>query len=129
MIRSCKHCGTYHDVKFNCGKKPVRQKKSTPAEQFRRKWAWKKKSIQIRERDKGMCQVCIRNLYHTQQQYTFENIDVHHIIKLEVDITRGLDDDNLISVCRYHHTLADAYTIPIKELHEIAAEQERKNTF
>lgn len=85
--------------------------------------------MEIRARDKGMCQVCIRNLYNTQQQYTFDNIDTHHIIKLEVDISKGLDNDNLISVCRYHHKLADDYQIPIEELQGIAKEQELKSVY
>ena len=32
---------------------------------------------------------------------------VHHIVKLSIDFDKKLDDDNLISLCRYHHELAD----------------------
>jgi 5-methylcytosine-specific restriction endonuclease McrA len=129
MKRSCKHCGTYHEVKFDCGRKPSRQKKLNAADKFRKTNAWRKKSLEIRQRDKSLCQVCIRQLYNTTLQYNFETIEVHHIIKLEVDMSKKLDNEWLLSMCKYHHTMADDYQIPMDELHEIAMEQEKKNNY
>lgn len=129
MKKSCKYCGRYHDVKFDCGHKPIRYKKLNNADKFRKTNAWRKKSLEIRSRDKGLCQLCLRNLYNTTQQYTFDTLEVHHIIKLEVDMARSLDNDWLLSLCKYHHTMADNYEIPQSELHEIAKLQEKQNNF
>jgi 5-methylcytosine-specific restriction protein A len=83
--------------------------------------------VEVRKRDRGLCQVCIRNLYNTQQQYTFDTIEVHHIVPLHEDITRGLDDDNLLTLCKYHHYMADAGDIPRDVQHDIAKQQEDIN--
>ena len=129
MIRSCKWCGRYHDVKFDCGKKPSRVKNLNNADKFRNTRTWRNKSVEIRQRDKALCQICIRKLYDTTIQYNFSTIEVHHIVKLEVDQSRGLDNFNLISVCKMHHVMADAYQIPMNELHDIAREQEEMNNY
>lgn len=73
-----------------------------------------------------MCQICIRKLYNTQQQYNFTHIEVHHIVPIHEDWDRRLDDDNLISLCAYHHKMADSGQIPRDELLAIAEEQEKR---
>jgi predicted restriction endonuclease len=83
--------------------------------------------VEIRERDKGLCQLCIRKLYNTQQQYTFETIEVHHIVPLHEDKSYGLDNEWLLSLCKYHHYMADDEGIPRDVLHLIAIEQEKAN--
>lgn len=129
MKVSCKYCGRYHEVTFDCGQKPTRQKKLNAADKFRKTNAWRKKSIEVRQRDKGLCQLCIRQLYNTILQYNFDTLEVHHIVKLEVDMSKRLDNNWLLSLCKYHHTMADNYEIPMDELHEITLEQEKKNNF
>ena len=54
----------------------------------------------------------------------WEGISVHHIDPLEEAPERGLDPYNLISLCRYHHELAEKNEISRQELREIAAAQE-----
>lgn len=84
----------------------------TNADKFRKTYKWHKKSVDIRERDKNLCRCCIANIYNTQTQYNFDKLEVHHITPLEEDISKGLDDDNLITLCCYHHKLADSNVIP-----------------
>jgi 5-methylcytosine-specific restriction protein A len=128
MLKSCSYCGGIHPTTYQCPKKPNRRKFNlSGADKFRNTTRWRKKSVEVRKRDKGLCQVCIRNLYNTQQQYTFDTIEVHHIVPLHEDITRGLDDDNLLSICKYHHYMADAGDIPRDIQHDIAKEQEYNN--
>lgn len=124
MLRSCKYCGRYHDSKSNCGKKPVRFKKITPADQFRSSRKWREKRERIRRRDKNLCQICIRNLYDTQCQYMFEGLSVHHAIPIEQDWDKRLDDDNLLTMCGMHHEMAEAGLIPYKVVKRIIDEQE-----
>lgn len=121
MNRSCKYCGRYHDVKFECPSKPVRTKKLTEAARFRGRSVWKRKSIEIRKRDKGLCQYC-----KPQGQYRFD-VEVHHIIKLEQDIRLGLVNTNLISLCKACHVLADSGKIEVKILKDFANRQEQEN--
>jgi hypothetical protein len=46
---------------------------------------------------------------------------VHHIVPLAEDLGRGLDMDNLITVCDYHHRLAEEGEIPRTVLTDIIA--------
>ncbi|MEY2195328.1 HNH endonuclease [Neobacillus sp. BF23-41] len=73
---------------------------------------WKNKSKQIRKRDKYLCQICLRKLYNTAAQYNFTNIEVHHIESIAENWDKRLDDGNLISLCAYHHKMADSREIP-----------------
>ncbi|MGG7215261.1 HNH endonuclease [Clostridium nigeriense] len=108
MLKSCKYCGRIHDSKYICPSKPIRKTyKKTEEDKFRNTQAWKKKRNYIKDRDKGLCQVCIRKLYNTLKQYNYIDIEVHHITPLREDYELRLDDDNLISLCKYHHELAE----------------------
>lgn len=44
--------------------------------------------------------------------YTYDNIEVNHIVPIKEDFDRALDDDNLISLCSHHHKMADKNLIP-----------------
>lgn len=127
-LASCKYCGRIHAKDFNCGKKPARKKLNTQADRFRWSQLWKDKREQIKERDHHMCQVCIRNLYGAQNQYVFNDLEVHHIIPLAEDYECRLDDDKLITICEPHHEKAERGEIPREELLRIAKEQEDKGT-
>lgn len=128
MLKSCSTCGHIVERSHQCPKKPKRKEFSkTDASKWRNSTLWRKKSIEIRKRDKGLCQVCIRLLYNTQTQYNFDTIEVHHITPLEEDMSKGLTNTNLLSICKYHHYMADHNGIPRKEMFDIAKEQEKKN--
>lgn len=126
MLKSCKYCGGIHDSKYICPRKPRRSvyKKETKPNEFRKTNAWKEKSLDIRSRDNFMCQVCIRELYDTENKYNYTNIQVHHIVPVSEDFELRLEQDNLISLCKYHHDLAEDGKISIKELVNIVKEQE-----
>lgn len=125
MLKSCQYCGRIHEDKYNCGRKPKKKKKITYIDRFRSSRRWREKREQIRRRDKGLCQVCIRNLYETDRQYNYENLSVHHAIPLETDFEKRLDDDNLLTVCGTHHEMAEAGQIPYEVIKKIIEEQER----
>jgi len=55
-------------------------------------------------------------------QYNFNDLEVHHIERIADAWDKRLEDNNLISLCRYHHELAEKGTIPAKELKNIIFE-------
>lgn len=129
MLKSCKYCGKIHDRKIECRPKKealkiYREKKDDVETRFRWTSAWKRKAEDIKKRDLYLCQVCKRELYDTEKRYNTEDLSVHHIVGLRQDYDKRLDDDNLITLCRRHHEMADDGRIPVAELREIAREQQ-----
>lgn len=51
-------------------------------------------------------------------ELTYKDLEVHHIVPLHEDFDRRLDDDNLISLCQYHHDMADSGVISREFLSE-----------
>ena len=124
MLKSCKYCMRIHDSKYDCGKKPQRKKERTDKVKFRSSAAWQHKVEEILERDLRLCQVCIRNLYETVQQYTYDNIEIHHAVRIEEDYEKRLDNNILISICEHHHEMAESNKIPLSVILRIITEQE-----
>lgn len=127
MLRSCKYCGRVHESKYNCGKRPVKKKNWNKADSFRRTQKWTEKSLEIRVRDKYLCQACIRGLSGTFTKLNYTDLSVHHIIPIQEDWERRLDNMNLITLCGIHHEMAENGGISRKLLFEIAREQEKMN--
>lgn len=127
MLRSCQYCGRIHEKNYDCGKKPVRKKfHHTKMDRFRSTEAWKQKSLEIRERDNHLCQICIRNMYSALKRYYYDDLSVHHAIPISEDWEKRLDDDNLLTVCSMHHEMAEKGVIPYAEIRAIIDEQEAK---
>ena len=103
MLKSCKYCGRIHATKFDCGMKPTRDKPSTNANKFRWSRRWRAKRNQIVERDNSLCLLCREN-----KVYTYNDLEVHHIVKIEEDYDKRLDDENLATTCVTHHKQADS---------------------
>jgi len=68
--------------------------------------------------------VCLRNLYDTHNQYTYDNLEVHHVVPLEENFDKKLDNDNLVTICEYHHEKAESGEIPRDVILGIIREQE-----
>lgn len=125
MKKACSKCGKIHDRKYICVIKGTAQERAESlAYSFRNKQVWKRKSYEIRDRDMHLCQVCLRGHYNTRKIYNSADLSVHHIVSLASDYERRLDNSNLITLCRYHHELAELGRIPVQELLSIAADQE-----
>ncbi|MCR1821990.1 HNH endonuclease [Terrisporobacter sp. DSM 29186] len=105
--------------------KPKNNKyKTSEADKFRWTRSWQKKRDDIRRRDKHLCQICIRKLYNTINKYNYNNLEVHHIVPIKESYDLRLEDTNLITLCEYHHELAEQGTIPRDELLSIVKAQE-----
>lgn len=125
MLRSCQYCGKIHDSKFICSQKPQRKKYNTEANKFRNTNKWHIKREEIKKRDLYLCQICIRELYNTINKYNTEDLQVHHNIPLKEDYNKRLDNNNLITLCKYHHEMCECGKIPREEIQGIINEQER----
>jgi 5-methylcytosine-specific restriction endonuclease McrA len=116
---TCSRCGVVKRG-HRCPHKPYRKKdKDTQADKFRKTKAWTNKSIEIRQRDRYLCRVCMANLYNTIRQFNYNKLEVHHITPLAEDYNKRLDNDNLITLCVYHHKMADNGQIPREELQNL----------
>jgi len=127
LLVSCSFCGGLHERGEQCPKRI--KAKRTPKEaneinKFRSSRKWKNKSSEIKKRDKFLCQVCLLDKYHTERIYNFYNLEVHHIFPLSFYFELRLENWNLITLCAFHHKLAENGNIPAVELKEIAAKNE-----
>lgn len=126
MYKSCSKCGKIHDINKKCYVGDNFRKKNTQANKFRRTIEWLNKSVEIREDSKYLCSVCLdgkHQLEHTYK-YNHKQLEVHHITPLEEDVTRGLDNYNLICLCNAHHRLAERGKIDREYLFELAKKRE-----
>ena len=113
MQKSCKYCGGVHDIGYVCPKKPSRKfkKRQTKADKFRSSYDWKQKRQYILKRDNYLCRACFSNLPGTIKRLNSDNLSVHHIKPLKDDFDARLDDENLITLCALHHTMAEEHDI------------------
>lgn len=100
MLKSCSRCGKIVDYNHKCNKGKIY--KHNDIDKLRSSTKWTNKSIEIREASNYLCSVCL-----DEGIINYDNIEVHHIIKLQDDKDLLLENDNLICLCKYHHKQAD----------------------
>lgn len=122
MLVSCKYCNGLHERSVVCSSKPKdkRVKEINHITKFRNTMAWKRKREAIRKRDINLCMACFHQLPCTTKQYTFDALEVHHIIPIAKSWDRRLDDYNLITLCTMHHAMADTNRLDCDLLSDIA---------
>lgn len=118
MYKSCSKCGRIHDYNYNCN--VGRKYTKTDESRLRSKYAWTKKAKQIKEDALGLCEVC-----KALGVYTYDGLEVHHITKLKDNPNGLLDDDNLITLCTYHHKQADDGELDADYLRELVKERRK----
>jgi 5-methylcytosine-specific restriction endonuclease McrA len=122
MKKACPYCGKIHDKKIVCDKKPAPQrtrKANAKEDAFRWSYNWKLKREYIKRRDNYLCQACLHDLPGTVRRLNNEELSVHHITPLQVDFDKKLDDENLITLCRNHHEMAENGQISAETLLKI----------
>ena len=102
------------------------KKEVTEADRFRWTSLWHRKREEIKKRDLYLCQICIRELYNTVTKYNMNDLSVHHNTPINEAYNRRLDNDNLITVCSYHHEMCESGEIPREAVQKIIDEQEGK---
>ena len=106
MKRSCKYCGKTHSEGTSCASRPkpkARIKPGTREVRFRNTAAWRRKRVQIRERDYHLCKACAAD-----RRITYHNLEVHHIKPLAERFDLRLDDANLVTLCGACHEKAES---------------------
>lgn len=123
---TCSRCGIVKRGHICDKKKPRNNTRDSKADKFRKTKAWINKSLEIRQRDRYLCVVCINNLYHTINTYNYNKLEVHHITPINEDYNKRLDNDNLITLCNYHHKMAERGDIPKEELYKLVERGTKK---
>lgn len=123
IYKSCSKCGKIHDTNYKCSidKRYSKYKYDYEEAKLRNTYAWHTKAEQIKRDSKYLCSICF-----SEGIYNYNDLEVHHIIKLKEDKSKLLDNYNLICLCRNHHKLADAGMIDINLLKRLAKEREEK---
>ena len=113
IYKSCSRCGKMHPKGYTCN--VGRVYRGGDERKLRASNAWKTKSLNIRDRSSYLCAVC-RDL----GIFTYEGVEVHHIIKIKDDKDLLLEDTNLICLCPEHHKQADSGKLSVEYLKKLA---------
>ena len=119
MKKTCKYCGVVNEDHICPYKRSRAKQGDRQSDRFRKTKAWTNKSIEIRQRDRYLCRVCMANLYNTMNWLNYKGVEVHHITPINEDYNQRLDNNNLISLCSYHHHMADNNEIPRDVLYDL----------
>ena len=115
-LKSCSKCGKIHPRGVKC--EIGRKYQSSQERKLRSTYMWTKKAKQIKADAMGLCEVC-----RAQGLYTYDGLEVHHITKLKDEPSGLLEDDNLITLCVYHHKQADDGELDADYLRELVKER------
>ena len=123
MLKMCSYCNTIHQEDYMCSSKSETIKSRanrTEKDRLRGLSVWKKKREEIKKRDNYLCQACFNALDNRgEKRINIREIQVHHIIPMDVDVSKWLKNNNLICLCKYHHERAEKEIISKKELLKI----------
>jgi 5-methylcytosine-specific restriction enzyme A len=125
MLISCIYCNRLHKRGETCQAKPKdnRQKEPNNITRFRSTKLWQKKRLEIKERDKFLCQYCLKN-----GKYQFNKLEVHHITPISKNWYKRLKNSNLITLCCPCHKMADLEEISARELRALIKYEKTPNT-
>lgn len=115
MFKACAVCGKIHPSGKRCFVGKFVEDAESKA---RRTNAWRMKAEGVKADANYLCEVC-----REQGVYVYENLEVHHIVKLRDAPDRLLDDTNLICLCNKCHRLAEKGLIPQERLFRLARER------
>ena len=123
MYKACPKCGKIHDSRYKCsaGAKPIYRGGEERA--MRSTYAWTQKSKEIREKAQYLCEVC-----RDQGFYTYDGLEVHHIVKVRDNKDLLLDNSNLVCLCKDHHKQAEEGLLSARYLKQLAEGREERYT-
>ncbi len=108
MKKTCSICGIVDEGHICPYKKRYeKSKEPTKLRKFRNTKVWARKAHDIKQRDKYLCVACAADIDDVGERYTYDKLEVHHIVPLSEDFNKRLTDSNLITLCQYHHKRAE----------------------
>lgn len=117
-MRTCSRCGGLHPLGQKCFKNSRNYYQGDPEiRKFRNSTEWRKKAEEIKERDKYLCQICLKH-----NAFTYKDLSVHHIQPIAEQPALRLENSNLITVCEIHHRECEIGKIPRAEQQSIVDE-------
>ena len=123
---TCKYCGVV-ERGHRCPYRPrAKTKETTEQRRFRNSQAWIKKSAEVKQKAKYLCEVCLEGTYNTINLLTYKDLETHHIEPIGENFDKRLDNDNLIVLCQQHHKMAEKGDIPKDYLQKLAQKRETK---
>jgi 5-methylcytosine-specific restriction endonuclease McrA len=118
MMKSCSRCGRIHPVGYKSYANSRNYYQHDPeTRKFRNSQPWRKKAEEIKERDKHLCQICLK-----KNILNYKGLSVHHIIPVNESQALRLENSNLITVCDIHHRECESGKIPRTEQQAIVNE-------
>ena len=118
MMKSCSRCGRLHPLGYKCYANSKNYYQHDPEiKKFRNSTAWKKKTEEIKERDKYLCQICLKH-----NIFNYKDLSTHHIVPVAESEALRLDNHNLITVCESCHKKCERGEIPRAEQQAIVEE-------
>ena len=118
IMKACSRCGGIHPLGQRCFKNIRNYYQNDPGiRKFRNSTAWRKKAEEIKARDKGLCQICLKN-----NAFVYKDLEVHHIQPIAEQPSLRLENSNLITVCSTHHKECECGKIPRAKQQEIVDE-------
>lgn len=102
-LKTCEKCGRIHSgAVCKSARKYKRFEKSDNYNQVIKSYDWQRKSKEIKALDKYSCLVCRDiGMVHAGA------LEVHHMVKVNDDISLSFENGNLITLCPAHHRDAD----------------------
>lgn len=119
MFKACSRCGRVHSYSYKCYVGKVYKKNEI--DNLRSSYAWTQKAEQIKKDSNYLCAICL-----LEGIYNYKELETHHIIKLQDEPNKLLDNYNLICLCKYHHRKADNGEIDKDLLLRLAREREER---
>lgn len=120
MFKACSRCGKIHPANYQCNKGKVYR--GGEERQLRSRFAWTKKSEEIREKAQYLCEVC-----RDKGKITYDQLEVHHIISIKENSSLLLDNYNLVCLCVEHHKQAENGEIDRDYLKKLAWDREEEH--
>lgn len=130
ILKTCGYCHKIHNSNIKCGakrkyyrEKNSRYNKSQEYQDVIKSNRWKKLSAFIKSLDNHECLIC-----KDCGLISPKVLEVHHIEKVMNNFEKAFDEQNLITLCIFHHKQAEQGLISKQELLDLINKYRKNDT-